>query len=80
MLLKFGVLLILASFIPWLLLPVVAWLAPTPAEKATQSGLLILAGEVLFWTGTLMAGREVWTSAKEAGWKKLLPTLLKKLR
>ena len=77
---KLGVLLITLSFVPWLLILVMAWISPTTGEKAAQTGLLILSGEILFWTGTLFAGREVWSSAKQAGWRKLIPTLLHRLR
>lgn len=80
MVFKTGVFLILASFIPWLFLPVAVWLAPTSGEKASYSGLLVLIGEVLFWSGILLAGREVWTSVRALGWRKLLPALLNKLR
>ncbi len=77
---KLGVLLIVLSFVPWLLIPVVAWISPTTGEKAAQTGFLILSGEIMFWMGTLFAGREVWSSAKQAGWRKLIPTLLDRLR
>ena len=78
--LKVGVLLILSSFLPWLVLPVAAWFAPTPEDKAAWSGALVVLAEVLFWSGTLLSGRDVWGAVKSAGWKKVIPELLKRLR
>ena len=77
---KIGVLLILSSFLPWLVLPVAAWFAPTPGDKAAGSGALLVFAEVLFWSGTLLSGRDVWAAVKSAGWKKVIPELLKRLQ
>jgi len=70
---KIGVLLILSSFLPWLVLPVAAWFASTPEDKAAWSGGLLVLAEVLFWSGTLLSGREVWAAVKSARWKKVIP-------
>lgn len=78
--LKLGVLLILLSFVPWLLLPVAAWLATSAASKATWAGALVLFGELLFWPGLLLAGRETWDVARFAGWRRAPWELWKKFR
>ena len=82
--LKVGILMILLSFVPWALLPVAAWLAPGAGAKAAWSGGLILVGELLFWPGLLLAGKESWAitqaSAKEFGWKHALGELWKRLK
>lgn len=80
MLLKIGVLLMLASVVPWIALPIAAWLAPTAGSKAAWSAGLFIAAEVLFWGGVLLAGKDVWMTAKQAGWRRMLPELLRKLR
>ena len=44
MLLKIGVILMFASALPWLAMPVAAWLAPTAGAKAAWStGLFVAA-------------------------------------
>jgi len=78
--LKVGILLMLASFIPWLLLPAAAWLASGAAQKATWSGGLLLLAEILFWPGLALAGKDTWDVAKSKGWKGTLPELLARLR
>jgi hypothetical protein len=80
MLLKIGVILMFASALPWLAMPVAAWLAPSAGAKAVWSTALFIAAEVLFWGGVLLAGRDVWASAKQAGWKRAIPELWRKLR
>ncbi|MFM8334923.1 MAG: transporter suffix domain-containing protein [Opitutaceae bacterium] len=80
MLLKIGVILMFASALPWLAMPVAAWLAPTAGAKAAWSTGLFIAAEILFWGGVLLAGRDVWKSAREAGWKRVIPELWRKLR
>lgn len=80
MALKIGVILMFASALPWLAMPVAAWLAPTAGAKAAWSTALFVAAEILFWGGVLLAGRDVWTAAKQAGWKRVIPELWRRLR
>jgi hypothetical protein len=80
MLLKTGVILMLGSALPWIALPVAAWLAPTAAAKAAWSTGLLIAAEIMFWGGVLLAGKDVWLAAKQAGWKRVIPELVRRLR
>ena len=80
LLLKVGVLMMLGSLIPWIALPIAAWLAPTAGSKAAWSAGLFIAAEVLFWGGALLAGRDVWQTVKAAGWRRFFPELLRRLR
>lgn len=80
MIFRIGVLLMIVSFVPWFALPAAAWYAPTPAEKTTWTAGLFILGEVLFWSGVLLAGKEFWHSVKALGWKKALPEMFRKLR
>ncbi len=75
-----GILLILASFLPWAMLPVAAWLAPSASSKSAWSAGLVLLGEALFWPGLILAGKETWMIAKSKGWRGVLPELLRRLR
>jgi hypothetical protein len=69
--LKLGIALILASALPWLALPLAAWWAPSIVAKVAWSTGLLVASEALFWAGVLLAGRDVWAAAKQAGWPRL---------
>ena len=77
---KLGVLLILLSFIPWIVLPAVPWLANAASDRLKLTGGLIVLGELLFWPGLALAGKEAWNSAKAHGWRRVIPELLRKLR
>jgi hypothetical protein len=54
-----GILLIALSPLAYLLLLVVPLLAATAAEKAGIAGGLIVVGEVTFWAGAALLGREL---------------------
>jgi len=71
---------ILLSFFPWLVLPAVPWLATGAKAQASLAGALVILGELLFWPGVALAGKDVWEAAKSKGWKHILPDLLKRLR
>jgi hypothetical protein len=73
--LKLGIALILASALPWLALPLAAWWAPSIVAKVAWSTGLLVASEALFWAGVLLAGRDVWAAAKQAGWRRVVPQL-----
>lgn len=80
MVLKIGIILLLVSVLPWLAIPVAVWLAPTAGAKAAWSSALVAEAELLFWGGMLLSGRDVWTTAKRAGWKRVIPELWRRLR
>ncbi|QNP30909.1 MULTISPECIES: transporter suffix domain-containing protein [Cylindrospermopsis] len=57
---KFGLFLIVASFFPWV---AIATVVPFLALSVGQKGLLVTAllvlGELLFWLGTVLLGKQV---------------------
>jgi hypothetical protein len=56
---KLGIILAIASVIPWLLLLVLPFIPLSLTERAIgAAGLLVLA-EVMFWVGVLLAGHEM---------------------
>ncbi len=75
-----GVLLIVLSFVCWLLVPVVPFLGLNGGTAfAAVAGLLIVA-EVVFWLGLVLAGRETWKLAKANGWRGVPAALWQTLR
>jgi len=55
---KLGFILIVVSFLPWLSAFIVPFLALSVAQKAFLIPSLFISGEVLFWLGVLIVGKE----------------------
>jgi hypothetical protein len=56
---KLGLILIIISFLPWLLIAVALPFLPISlAQKAMIVPALLLLAEILFWLGTLLVGKE----------------------
>ena len=57
---KLGLVLIIISFLPWLIIAVIVPFLPISlAQKAILVPALLVLAEVLFWPGTLLVGKEV---------------------
>jgi cytochrome c biogenesis protein CcdA len=61
---KLGIILLIISVIIFFALFVMPFISMGTKIKITISTVLIIAGEVLFWTGTLLIGKEVWNKYK----------------
>lgn len=79
---KLGVILLIVSFLPWLSAFAVPWMPLTLAQKAILTPALFVIGELLFWCGVLLVGKEVadryrrWLSPR-AVWKQIKQALRK---
>lgn len=68
------------SFALWLLIPFVPFIGlPGLAVAGVVVGLLV-AAEVVFWVGVLLAGRDTWDLARRHGWRKVPGALWRMLR
>ena len=57
---KLGLVLIIISFLPWLIIAVIVPFLPSSlAQKAILVPVLLVLAEVLFWLGALLVGKEV---------------------
>jgi hypothetical protein len=57
---KLGLVLIIISFLPWLIIAVIVPFLPISlAQKALLIPALLVLAEVLFWLGALLVGKEV---------------------
>ncbi|MDB9438073.1 hypothetical protein BMF77_02260 [Dolichospermum sp. UHCC 0315A] len=57
---KLGLVLIIISFLPWLIIAVIVPFLPISlAQKAILVPVLLVLAEVLFWLGALLVGKEV---------------------
>ncbi|AMQ22540.1 transporter suffix domain-containing protein [Geobacillus sp. JS12] len=55
---RIGIGLIIASFVVWVAVPIAPFLPFSAAVKATIVAAVIVAAEVMFWLGVLLAGKE----------------------
>ncbi len=61
---KLGILLIVLCIPAFLAIPVVPFLELESKTKVTISTALLIIGEVLFWSGGLLVGKELFTKYK----------------
>lgn len=64
--------LIVMSFVAWLLIPALLWLELSAGQMAAAASALIVGGEVTFYLGVLLLGREAWERIKglAIAWRK----------
>jgi hypothetical protein len=71
---KIGLTLVIVCVPFFLAIPVIPFLKLSSGAKITLSTILLVAGEILFWTGGLLLGKELVTKYKSylnpKNWKK----------
>ena len=78
---KLGLVLIIISFLPWLIIAVIVPFLPISlAQKAILVPALLVLAEVLFWPGTLLVGKEVVQKYRRYLSFRYLQILLKRWR
>ena len=56
---RLGLVLVVASFLPWAAIAfVLPWLPITAAQKTLLVPVLLVLAEILFWLGLLIVGKE----------------------
>ena len=61
---KLGIILLILCVIVFLAIPVVPFLDMESSAKITVSTVLLVIGEITFWTGGLLLGKELFTKYK----------------
>jgi hypothetical protein len=61
---KLGVCLLIVCVIAFLIIPVVPFLKMGNNTKITISTILLVIGEITFWTGGILLGKELFTKYK----------------
>ena len=61
---KLGIALMVTSVVAFLSIPVVPFLSMSSSAKITATTVLFVVGEVTFWTGGLLFGKELFTKYK----------------
>lgn len=62
---KLGLVLIIISFILWIFILVAPWLPISTALKAGIITIFIILGEIFFWGGTVLVGKDIVKKYKE---------------
>ncbi len=74
---RFGVLVIVISFVPWLALAVLPFAGLDGADTGVLVAVAVIVAELLFWAGTAVAGRQVWQVIRRIGWRRAPVALLR---
>lgn len=61
---KSGLILLILSVIVWLAIPVIPFLRTGSGTKITITTILIVIGEITFWTGGVLLGKELFAKYK----------------
>ncbi|MFC0298486.1 transporter suffix domain-containing protein [Geobacillus jurassicus] len=61
---RIGIVLIIASFVVWLIPPIAPFLPFSAAVKALIVTVVIVAAEIMFWIGALLVGKEAAAKLK----------------
>jgi uncharacterized membrane protein len=62
--LKFGIFSMILSILVFILLLLIPFLKIDTKSKLTVTTIIIVAGEILFWTGGILVGKEMFTKYK----------------
>lgn len=69
MMFRVGLIAVVLSFVPWLLVAAAPLLGlPLGTSAGLVVGSVVLA-EVLFWAGLALAGKQTWQTVKARGWR-----------
>jgi hypothetical protein len=67
---RFGILAIVASFLPWLAIALAPLVGLSLAGAAGFVGAAVVVAEVLFWGGLALAGKDTWQAVRAEGWRR----------
>lgn len=67
---KIGIIFIVLSFVLWLLIPVIPFLSFSAGLKTAIVSGLFIGGEVFFWLGALLAGKDIVQKFIQKYWRK----------
>ena len=62
---KLGVVLIVISFILWVFILGAPWLPMSTTLKASMVAIFIILGEIFFWGGTVLVGKDMIKKYKQ---------------
>jgi ABC-type transport system involved in cytochrome c biogenesis permease component len=67
---KIGIIFIVLSFVLWILIPIIPFLSFSAAAKTAIVSGLFIGGEVFFWFGALLAGKDIVKKFIRKYWRK----------
>ena len=62
---KLGIILIVISFILWIFILGAPWLPISNALKVSMVAIFIILGEIFFWGGTILVGKDMIKKYKQ---------------
>lgn len=77
---RIGVLLQLASIVPWSCVLLLPFLGLSAAGMGIGAAILGGTAEAMIWVGLFLAGRETYRAAKRHGWRRVPAELWRMLR
>lgn len=80
MLFRIGLIAIVLSFVPWLMLGVAPLLGLPLGASAGLVGVSLVLAEAMFWIGLALAGKDTWRTIKARGWRRAPRELTRLLR
>jgi ABC-type transport system involved in cytochrome c biogenesis permease component len=67
---KTGIIFIILSFVLWIFIPIIPFLSFSAAAKTGIVSGLFIGGEVFFWLGALLAGKDIAKKFIQKYWRK----------
>lgn len=67
---KTGIIFIILSFFLWIFIPIIPFLSLSAAVKTGIVSGLFIGGEVFFWLGALLAGKDIVKKFIQKYWHK----------
>jgi ABC-type transport system involved in cytochrome c biogenesis permease component len=67
---KTGIIFIILSFVLWIFIPIIPFLSFSAATKTGIVSGLFIGGEVFFWLGALLAGKDIVKKFIQKYWRK----------
>ncbi|MGD6963683.1 transporter suffix domain-containing protein [Fictibacillus phosphorivorans] len=67
---KIGIIFIILSFVLWILIPVIPFLSFGAGLKTAIVSGLFIGGEVFFWLGALLAGKDIMKNFIKKYWRR----------
>lgn len=67
---KTGIIFVILSFVLWILIPIIPFLSFSGGVKTAIVSGLFIGGEVFFWLGALLAGKDIVKKFIQKYWRK----------
>ena len=77
---RIGAICLMLAGAGWCISPFLPWFFSSARLKMLSVGAILLAAEILFWLGLVLAGRGTWDLARRKGWRQVPAALWQVVR